>query len=163
MQIRKICEGDIARCVEIYNYYIENTGITFEESLLTAEQFSKRVEKIAAKYPYLVAVEGEKVLGYGYLCMFGERSAYRYTAELSLYLDKNCLNSGIGGKMLAELENGAAKLGIKSIVSVITSENENSLRFHEKHDYVFRGKLEKAGYKFGRWLDVSFYQKFITE
>lgn len=84
MIIRNIKKEDIRRCVEIYNYYIINSTATFEEQPLTEAQFAERVKRISADYPYLVAEEDGKVVGYAYLDKYNERSAYRFTADLSI-------------------------------------------------------------------------------
>ena len=104
MIIRNIKEEDIRRCVEIYNYYIINSTATFEEQPLTEAQFAERVKRISAGYPYLVAEEDGKVVGYAYLDKYNERSAYRYTADLSVYLDKNCVAKGTGSLLYERVE-----------------------------------------------------------
>lgn len=114
MRIRKIGKADIAQCLAIYNYYIKNTCHTFEEEPLGAAQFAERAERIARVYPYYVAAEGDKVLGYGYLDPFNERSAYRITADVSLYVDKEFLCRGIGGELLAALEREARRAASKT-------------------------------------------------
>ena len=161
--IRPIGEADIAACTKIYNYYIENTTITFEETCLTAEAFAARVHRITQSYPYLVAEENGQVTGYAYLDAYNERSAYRYTADLSIYLAHDCLSRGIGSALLAEIERLGAEQGLRNIVSIITEENSRSLAFHEKHGYRPVGRLYKSGLKFGRWLDVAFYQKVLPQ
>lgn len=161
MRIRKIGKADIAQCLAIYNYYIENTCYTFEEEPLGAAQFAERAERIARVYPYYVAAEGNKVLGYGYLDSFNERSAYRITADVSLYVDKEFLCRGIGGELLAALEREARRAGIENLVSLITSENENSLRFHERHGFSCAGELKNVGLKFGQRHSVKYYLKSL--
>lgn len=162
MIIREIKKEDVSRCAEIYNYYIINSTATFEEQPLTAEQFAARAERIKANYPYLVAEEDGKVIGYAYLDIYNERSAYRFTADFSIYLDNSCVSHGVGGKLLAEIERAAAERGIVNILSLITEENSASIAFHRKHGFEFTGKLEKVGFKMGKWLDVLFYQKKIN-
>ena len=73
MEIRTIGDGDIARCAEIYNYYIENTTVTFEEAPLSAEEFGERVARIKKEYPYFVAELDGVVVGYAYLDKYNER------------------------------------------------------------------------------------------
>ncbi len=161
MEIKKLFKKDIKQCMNIYNYYIENTTATFEEKRLTFFKFYKRIKKIAKNYPFFVAVENNKVLGYAYLNSFNERSAYKYTVDLSIYLDKNCLNKKIGTKLYNIIEETAIKLGYKNIISLITEENENSKIFHEKMGFSCVGKLEGVGIKFGKKLSVSYYQKIL--
>lgn len=161
MQIRKLCAADIAQCLALYDYYIENTAYTFEEAPLDAAQFAARAERIARDYPFYVAAEGERVLGYGYLDVFNERSAYRFTADVSLYVEKDSLHRGIGGKLLAALEKDAHRAGIENLISVIASENDISLRFHEKHGFFCAGELKNVGLKFGQRHSVKYYQKCL--
>lgn len=159
MVVRKIGEADLKQCLAIYNYYIENSCHTFEERPLTPAQFKERAQRISQTFPFFVAEQKGAVLGYGYLDSFNDRSAYRFTADLSLYVGKERLRQGIGSALLAELENRARQAGLKNMISVITSSNENSLRFHEKHGFLCRGELENVGFKFGKWLSVKYYQK----
>lgn len=161
MVIRKVCKDDVVQCLAIYNYYIENTCITFEEKPLTYKQFERRVVRIAERYPFFVAVEKDKVLGYAYLDAFNDRSAYRYTADLSIYVDKDFLHNGTGSRLLAETEDAAKRAGIETLIAIVTASNENSMRFHARHGFICRGTLENVGYKFGKWLSVSYYQKTI--
>ena len=163
LQIRPIEDRDIAACLAIYNYYIEHTTITFEEEPLSLADFSARVRRICGSYPYLVAEEGGTVVGYAYLDAYNERSAYRYTADLSIYLAHDCLSRGVGSALLAAIERLAEQQGLRNIVSIITEENARSLAFHERHGYREVGRLYKSGLKFGRWLDVAFYQKTLPQ
>ena len=152
---------DIAACLEIYNYYIKNSTATFEEEPLSLDVFSRRIEKITRKYPFFVAENDGQVIGFAYLAEFNDRSAYRFTADLSVYLSHDEISRGVGSALLAAVEKAGKEIGIKQIISIITSENEKSLRFHEKHGFVKRGELVDVGYKFGRPLGVYYYQKTL--
>lgn len=163
MEIREIREADLSACLEIYNRYITDTTVTFEETPLTEAEWRWRVERITGKYPYLVACEGERILGYAYLDAYSERSAYRFTANLSIYLDKAVTGKGIGGVLLAEIERRAAEMGIVNLLSIVTGENRASMIFHEKHGFVQVGRPERVGFKQGQWLDVVFYQKRLAD
>lgn len=161
LKIRAIEEKDIAGCLAIYNHYIEHTTVTFEEKLLTWEAFRERVNRISAKYPYLIAEENDVVLGYAYLDAYNDRSAYRYTADLSIYLAPDCLRRGYGVQLLAAIEEKGRACGLHCLVAIITEENKRSLQFHEKNGYRETGRLYKSGFKFGKWLDVAFLQKML--
>ncbi len=161
LNIRPVEEKDIERCLEIYNYYIENTTITFEETPLTLQEFSDRIKRITKSYSFLVAEDEKTVVGYAYFDVFNARSAYRHTADLSVYLDKNCLSKGMGSLLYKALENEAPKYRINNVVSLITSENEKSVAFHKKNGFSFKGELTDVGVKFGRVLSVLFYQKSV--
>ena len=159
MTITKYTAKDAANCLEIYNYYIENTTITFEEEKLTLKALSDRFEKIFAKYPFLTAKCDGKTVGYAYLDVFNQRSAYRYTADLSIYLHKDVRGGGIGGKLLDAIEHAAREAGIKNLISIVTGENAASMHFHEKHGFKKVGTLEEVGVKFGKTLDVVYFEK----
>ncbi len=163
MEIREIREADLSACLAIYNRYITDTTITFEETPLTGEEWRARVARITEKYPYLVACEDGRVLGYAYLDAYSERSAYRFTADLSVYLDQAATGKGIGRVLLAEIERRAAEMGIVNLISVVTGENRASMAFHKKHGFAQVGRPEKVGFKQGRWLDVVFYQKVLKK
>ncbi len=161
IKIRDMEKTDFVQCLNIYNHYIENSVVTFEESALGLYDYKRRIERITAEYPFLVAVQSNKIKGFAYLDKFNERSAYRYTADLSIYVDKDNLGSGIGTLLLAELEKRAKEKNIQRIISIITADNENSKNFHIKNGFEFCGKLPDIGFKFGQWLGIEYYLKRI--
>lgn len=157
-----IAPEDIAACTELYNYYIENTCITLEEEPVTPEEFGARAARITKDYPYIVARDGAgKPIGFAYLDVFNPRSAYRCTADLSIYVDRACRGSGVGQKLYAEIERLGRERGIENLISIITSDNEVSLRFHRKNGFTEIGVMPAVAFKFGKYLDVSFFQKHL--
>lgn len=157
-----IAPEDIAACTELYNYYIENTCITLEEEPVTPEEFGARAARITKDYPYIVARDGAgKPIGFAYLDVFNPRSAYRCTADLSIYVDRACRGSGVGQKLYAEIEQLGRERGIENLISIITSDNEGSLRFHRKNGFTEIGVMPAVAFKFGKYLDVSFFQKHL--
>lgn len=160
--IRKAELKDCGACVGIYNYYIENTTVTFEETPLTVEEFEARFLRITEKYPFFVEEEDGKTVGYAYLDTFNPRSAYRKTTDLSIYIDKNVVSKGLGSLLLNKIEKEAEAHGFENIISLVTEENTASVLFHEKHGFKHAGRLEKVGVKFGKELDVLFLQKRLN-
>lgn len=157
-----IAPEDIAACTELYNYYIENTCITLEEEPVTPEEFGARAARITKDYPYIVARDGAgKPIGFAYLDVFNPRSAYRCTADLSIYVDRACRGSGIGQKLYVEIERLGRERGIENLISIITSDNDGSLRFHRKNGFTEIGVMPAVAFKFGKYLDVSFFQKHL--
>lgn len=157
-----IAPEDIAACTELYNYYIENTCITLEEAPVTPEEFGARAARITKDYPYIVARDGAgKPIGFAYLDVFNPRSAYRCTADLSIYVDRACRGSGVGQKLYAEIERLGRERGMENLISIITSDNEGSLRFHRKNGFTEIGVMPAVAFKFGKYLDVSFFQKHL--
>ncbi len=157
-----IAPEDIVACTELYNYYIKNTCITLEEESVTPEEFGARVARITKDYPYIVARDGAgEPIGYAYLDVFNARSAYRCTADLSIYVAHSCRGGGVGQKLYAEIERLGRERGIENIISIITSDNEGSLRFHRKNGFAEIGVMRSVAFKFGKYLDVSFFQKHL--
>lgn len=159
MLVRNFEKTDTADCLAIYSYYVDNTVIAFEEKVPTLEEFEERLNKISSNYPFLVAIENNRVMGYAYLDTFNERTAYRYTTDFSIYLDKDCCHKGVGSLLYGELERQAKQEGIKNIIAIITTQNDDSLHFHMKMGFHCVGELKNVGYKFKRWLSVKYYQK----
>ena len=110
---------------------------------------------------FLVAEDDGEVLGYAYLDKFNERSAYRFSADFSIYLSYDRVRRGVGSLLLSEIEKHAKGAGIKNIISIITEENAASVAFHKKHGFIFAGESKSVGLKFGKTLSVKYYQKTI--
>ncbi len=162
MKIKTIENKDIKSCLDIYNYYIENTTITFEEKKLDLVEFSKRCEQIQEKYPYIVCENDTgEILGYAYLSQYSDRSAFRISADLSIYVNKDHTHEHIGPLLLEEIEKLAKKQNILNIISIVTEENINSKKFHESHGFVLEGTLHNVGLKFGRILGVNIFRKAL--
>lgn len=162
MKIRKLEEKDIASCLDIYNYYIENTCYTLEEEKLNLDAFKERCYAIMSKYPYIVVENDDaKVIGYAYLSPFNTRSAYRITADLSIYVNINHTHENLGGILLDKIEELALDNEITNIVSIVTSRNERSAKFHLKHGFVLEGVIHDVAIKFGQTLSVNYYRKHL--
>jgi phosphinothricin acetyltransferase len=161
---------DAERLLEIYDYYVKNTAITFEYTTPTIEEFRGRMEKTMQKYPYLVAVKDEKIAGYAYAGAFVGRAAYDWSCETSIYLDKNARRCGIGKTLYAALEKELKKMGILNMYACIgypDNEDEyltkNSAEFHSHIGFTQVGEFHKCGYKFGRWYNMIWMEKIIGE
>ncbi len=159
--IRPIRIGDIPACVTLYNRYITETTVTFEFDPLTAEQFEARVRRITENYPYLVYEDDETgaVLGYAYLDCYSERRAYRFTCDISIYLDMDARGHGIGRQLYEAIEAEAYRRGFYTVVAIVTGENTASMAFHEAMGYEKMADFDGMGHKFGRWLGVRYYRK----
>ena len=161
---------DAERLLEIYDYYVKNTAITFEYTTPTIEEFRGRMEKTMQKYPYLVAEKDGVIAGYAYAGAFVGRAAYDWSCETSIYLDKNARRRGIGKTLYAALEKELKKMGILNMYACIgypDNEDEyltkNSAEFHSHIGFVQVGEFHKCGYKFGRWYNMIWMEKIIGE
>ena len=157
--IREAKESDAAALAEIYNFYIQNTVITFEEDDLDADEFIKRIRKVqSAGYSWLVAEEDGQVIGYAYSSKWNERSAYKNTAEVSIYLSEKAKSQGWGTKLYTELFSSLRKKSIHVVIGGITLPNPASVALHEKFGMEKVAHFKQVGYKFGQWLDVGYWQ-----
>lgn len=160
MTTEKISTADIGACCDLYNHYIRNTCFTLEEEEVSHEEFAARVERICRTYTYIVARnDAGEVVGYAYLDTFNPRSAYRRTADLSIYVSHRHLHEHIGGILLAAIEKEAKEYGITTLISIITSENAGSVAFHEKNGFIREGTIHDVAVKFGKTLSIDYYRK----
>ncbi len=161
MMIRPIEERDIDTCLGWYNWYIEHTTISFEENPQSLESYRRLAKEVTAKYPWIVLEEGGSLKGFAFLSPFNPRSAYRYTADVTVYLDPNERGKGYGTALMQELERLAKQQGIRKLVSLVTAGNEASEHLHASMGYAKMTVLADTGYKFGKWIGVAYYMKDI--
>jgi len=159
--IRPVEERDISALTALYNYYIENTTFTLELEPLSKEAFGTRVKDISARFPYLVYEENGQILGYAYLNDFNVRGGYRFTADLSLYVELAARGQGIGKALYDEIEPKAKEMGLRNIISLITSENEASLAFHDRLGFERAARIDDIAHKFDRWIGLCYCIKRI--
>nr|MDD6334995.1 GNAT family N-acetyltransferase [bacterium] len=146
---------DAPALLNIYAPYIEHTAITFEETVPTVEAFSRRMQGIQARFPYLVAVEGGQPIGYAYAASHHERAAYRWNAELSIYLDQNVRRQGVGSMLYRALISCLEQMGYINLYALVTQPNEASMSLHRRVGFEVEAVAHKTGYKMGRWRDVA--------
>lgn len=147
---------DIAR---IYNYYILNTVITFEEQVITPQDIAMRLDDVyAASLPWLVAVSSSRIVGYAYACRWKERSAYRYSVENTVYLDPDALGVGFGSHLYETLLTSLRQRKLHTVIGGIALPNDASTRLHEKFGFRKVAHFKEVGYKFGQWVDVGYWQ-----
>lgn len=163
MKLRFATEYDAEKLLKIYEYYVQETNITFEYDIPSVEEFKNRIKEISSKYPYLVLEENNEIIGYAYANTFKNRSAYDWTVEISIYLDVNSRGKGIGNILYNKLEQLLIKQGIVNIEACITYPNERSEEFHKKNGFKKVAHFTKVGYKFKKWHDVIWYEKNIGD
>ncbi|HEM3167697.1 TPA: N-acetyltransferase [Streptococcus suis 92-1400] len=161
IDIRSARIEDAADLVTIYAPYVEKTAITFETQVPTVEAFASRIEKTLEKFPYLVAVEEGKVVGYAYASTYYARAAYDWTVELSVYVSREVRGKGIGSLLYAALEEELTVRGFKNFLACIALPNPASIALHEKRGYEQVAHFKKVGYKFDTWHDIVWLQKSL--
>ena len=160
--IRDVTLADAARIAEIYNYYIDETIVTFEYDRVTEDDIRQRIQKVQKKgFPYFVYEQDGKVIGYAYLNNWRERVAYDITLETSVYLHCNLIGGGIGSILYQELIDRARKINIHSLIGVISLPNEQSQKLHRKFNFDLIGNFRESGVKFNKLIDVEFWQLIL--
>ena len=155
--IRPVAEADATQITEIYNYYINETTISFETEPLKVDEMRNRIDDIAMRFPYFVATtQGDnRVVGYCYAHQWKERAAYGCTFEVTIYLDKDAKGHGLGTALMSRLIDECRKRGdCRALIACITAENTESLLFHSKMGFEKVSHFKEVGRKFNRWLDV---------
>lgn len=169
VRIRPAAPADAGALLAIYAPYVNETAITFEYEVPGAAEFAGRIENTLKKYPYLVAERGGEPLGYAYAGAFKDRAAYDWAVETSVYIRRDARHLGLGRALYAALETALAAQGILNLNACIavppTGEDEylsgDSVAFHERLGYALVGQFHACGYKFGRWYDMVWMEKFL--
>lgn len=170
LNIRFVTEKDAEALVSIYAPYILETAISFEYTVPTVEEFRRRIREFSAKYPYLAAEIDGEIVGYAYACPFGERAAFSRSCETVLYIRRDMRGGGIGRALYEQLLALLKRQNITNINACVAYAAEEDERlthasplFHEKMGYHKVAHFTKCGYKFGKWYDILWLEKFIGE
>ncbi len=170
LTVRSAAPDDAKRLLEIYSYYVINTAVSFEYDVPSEAAFRARIENTLQKYPYIVIERDGFIVGYAYAGTFKNRAAYDRCCEVSVYLDKNERRKGYGKTLYAELEKRLKDRGILNLYACIAFPQKedayltkDSVLFHTAAGYVKVGEFHKCGYKFGRFYDMIWMEKFIGE
>jgi L-amino acid N-acyltransferase YncA len=164
-RIRDAVATDLPDVREIYNHYVANSTVTFDESPMTIAQWRTKFHHIAKlRMPFLVAESSSgQVLGYAYVYPWKEKAAYRFTVESSIYLRVAATGKGLGRALLSELIAKSREAGLKEMVAVIADRGaEASIRLHKAFGFKEIGRMGKVGFKFERWLGTVLMQKSLT-
>ena len=163
MNIRYAEARDLQELLEIYNYEVINGVATFDLQPKTLEE--RRVwfeEHNMDHHPLIVAEVDGRVAGYASLSSYRPKEAYASTVELSVYVGEGYRRQGIAGALMKEiLEQARADIRTHMVVSVITGENEVSMKLHEKFGFSFCGRVHQVGFKHGRYLDIVTYELLV--
>ena len=161
--IRLATAADASAIAEIYAHYVEHSAATFDEPPAPdAQAFAERIE--GGRLPFLVASSPDgAITGYAYLGPYIERSAYRHTASVSVYVAPDARGGGIGRKLLEELLREGAAAGIEQAIAIIAvTEDPASIALHARCGFKEAGRLTRVGLKFGRWYDVVLMQRELN-
>lgn len=160
--IKEAEEKDLPGILDIYNDAIINSTATFDTEI---KNLDERKDWLNAhtinRLPVLVAKAGDVVAGWGSLSKFRDRFAYRFTLENSIYINNQYKSCGIGRSIMKELIKRAKDSGYHSIIAVISSDNDISIKFHKSLGFVTAGEIKEVGYKFDQWIDVTYMELLL--
>ena len=171
MEIRLATADDAEGILAVYAPYIRDTAVTFEYDVPEIGAFRSRIEETLKNYPYLVAAEEGKIVGYAYAGPLGKRAAYQHSAEMSIYLDGGCRRRGIGRQLYRELEKRLLRQNVFTVYAGVTASDreddafvtDGSIRFHNRMGYTKIGEYHLCGYKFGQWYSVIWMEKLLAD
>ena len=157
--MRSASATDADAIARIYNYYIENTVITFEEEPVSPQAMAARVAEVQGlSLPWLVAEIDKKVIGYAYANKWKVRSAYRHSVETTIYLEHGHEGRGVGKTLYAALLPPLRARGIHAVIGGAAMPNEASVALHETLGFDHVATFREVGFKHGRWVDVAYWQ-----
>ena len=153
---------DAQAICDIYNYYVLNTIVTFEEDIVLADDMADRIKKVSEKYVWLVYEQEGEIIGYAYAGEWKSRCSYRFSVESSVYLKNGFSGKGIGSKLYEALIKNLEKTDIHAVIGGISLPNEGSIALHEKFGFEKIAQFKEVGFKFEKWIDVGYWEKIIS-
>ena len=159
MNIRIASPSDAPALVGIYAPYVQNTAITFEYEVPTAEEFAERIRHTLEKYPYLAAEEAGEILGYAYASAFKGRAAYDWSVETSIYIRQDARRKGLGSALHRALADLLRAQHICNLCACIAYPNPASITFHQRMGYKLTAHFHRSGYKLGEWHDMVWMER----
>jgi phosphinothricin acetyltransferase len=158
--VRDATRADAAAIAAIYNPYVTESIVTFEEDPVPASEIARRIEDVLSDgFPWLVAEQDRAVVGYAYATQWKGRRGYRHSTEITVYLDQACGGRGIGSELYRELFARLERKGVHVVIGGIALPNDASVALHEKFGLRKVAHFSEVGTKFGRWIDVGYWQR----
>ena len=161
--IRLANEEDAAGIAQVYRPFVEGSRISFEEQAPDEAEMARRIAgERPGFYPWLVADEGGRILGFASSSPFRTRPAYRWSVETGIYLAYDACGRGFGKGLLSALAGLLERQGYVAAIGAIALPNEPSVRLHEALGFKPAGTYRATGFKMGTWIDVGLWQKDLA-
>lgn len=161
MDVRQIVIGDAPSVQAIYAPYVTDTTVSFEEVPPDIMEVERRIAAILPRYPYLVAEEEGRVVGYAYASEHRTRAAYSTSVDVTVYVAPGAQRSGVARRLYSHLLPAAASLGYHAAFAGIALPNLASVGLHEAMGFEPIGIYREAGRKFDAWHDVGWWQRLL--
>jgi L-amino acid N-acyltransferase YncA len=159
--VRKVTVEDAEQICAIYNHYVRETYITFEEQPVSAEEMSQRIRATLESLPWLVWENGQELAGYCYATRWKGRCAYRHSVESTVYVREGASGRGIGGSLYDALLTELRRLQLHTVIGGIALPNPASVALHEKLGFEKVAHFHEVGNKFNQWIDVGYWQLLL--
>ncbi|UGQ46949.1 arsinothricin resistance N-acetyltransferase ArsN1 family B [Massilia endophytica] len=161
--VRNAQAADAPALAAIYNHYVLNSTITFEETAVPSDEMARRVDSVqAAGLPWLVYEIDGSAVGYAYATKWRERSAYRFSVESTVYVRHDRHGHGIARQLYAQLLAALHANGVHVVIGGIAQPNTASVALHEAMGFERVALFREVGRKFDRWVDVGYWQKLLV-
>jgi phosphinothricin acetyltransferase len=162
LSIRAARPSDAAACLAIYRPHVTETAVSFEYEAPSEDEFRARIESITRRHPWLVGELDGRVVGYAYAADFRTRTAYRWCCETTVYVAGEVHGRGVARTLYERLLGELTRLGYAEAIGVITLPNDPSVAFHERLGFRPVGRIERCGWKHGRWHAIGFWQRRLS-
>ena len=159
--IRSALVSDAKTICDIYNHYVQNTKITFNEKPISVTEMQKHIRDVTESLPWLVAEEHGNVIGFAYADKWKSRAAYRFCVESSVYLTPQFTGRGYGRRLYKELISDLRSRSLHSVIAGIALPNPISVALHEKMGFKKVAHLKEVGWKFNQWIDVGYWELIL--
>ncbi len=159
--IRSAVLPDLEAITEIYNEAIVTTTATFDVEPRTLQERQQWFAEHGHRHPVLVAEWEGRVVGWASLSQWNPRAAYKDTAETSMYVSREYRGQGIGRKLKQAIIDEAHRLGYHTLIAGTAEGSDASRHLNESFGFELVGTFKEVGRKFGKLLDVSYFQKFL--
>lgn len=159
--IRPAGTDDARRICGIYNHYVLNTAITFEETPVSDDEMGERIRGVTQSLPWLVSETDGKVTGYAYASGWKSRSAYRFSVESTVYMDRQFVGKGTGRQLYEALVTDLRARGLHTVLGGIALPNAASVALHERMDFKKVAHFSEVGWKFNQWIDVGYWELIL--
>ena len=163
LRIRDARPDDAEALLDIYRPFVTDTTVSFELVPPTLEEFKARIASAQTKWAWLVAETDGTLAGYAYASAFRTRAAYRFTAEVSAYVHPAHRGRGVARALYLQLFEVLVEKGYGNACAGITLPNDPSVAFHRSLGFSAVGTFHRAGWKFGAWRDVSWWEKELRD